>query len=76
MTEKRVNGCAALVFEGIGVFEVGLGVFLGRLDSLVKHILICGQPLASMDSEALVELLRSRLKPVRKGHDRNKMSQK
>ena len=58
------------------MFEVGLGVFLGRLDSLGKHIVICGQPFASMDSEALVELLRSRLKPVRKGHDRNKMSQK
>ena len=56
--------CAALVFHGIGVFEVGLAVFLGRFEFLVQHMLICGQPFASMDREALVRVLKSRLKPI------------
>lgn len=51
---------------------MGLAVFLGRLDSLAERNLICGQPFASMDREALVEVLRSRLKPVKRGHDRKK----
>ncbi|BDA41658.1 hypothetical protein COCOBI_02-4390 [Coccomyxa sp. Obi] len=56
----------ALVFQKIGVFEVGLAVFLGRFDFLVQHMLICGQPFASMDREVLVRVLKSRLKPIQR----------
>lgn len=57
---------AALVFEKIGVFEVGLAVFLRRYDILVNHMVICGQPFASMDRDAMVKLLKSRLKPIKR----------
>ena len=55
---------AGLAFEGLSVFEVGLAVFMGRMDLLVDHILICGGELAQMSKAELKEMLRERLKPV------------
>ena len=54
---------------GIGFFDVGLMVMLGRLDKLADHCLPCsatadGQELSR---EALIALMRARLKPIVKG---------
>ncbi|KAK9810976.1 hypothetical protein WJX73_002930 [Symbiochloris irregularis] len=54
----------ALVFEGIGVFEVGMLVFMGRLHVLAKHVLPCDVAMAELSMSERVELLQSRLKPV------------
>ena len=35
-------GGAALAFRGIGVFEVGMAVFQGRLGYLVDHLVLTG----------------------------------
>ena len=53
----------ALAFRGIGVFEVGMAVFLGRLDYLVDHLIPAG-PLAVKDRAELMNILRRRLRPV------------
>lgn len=48
----------------MSVFEVGLAVFMGRLDLLVDHLLICGGELAQMSRSELKQVLRERLRPV------------
>ena len=53
---------AALAFRGIGVFEVGLAVFLGRYEYLVDHLASPG--LAGREQSELIGLLRARLRPV------------
>ena len=58
--------CAALAFKGIGVFEVGLAVFLGRLEYLVDHLITLGSALAGRDRSELVRVLESRLRPIRR----------
>lgn len=57
---------AALVFQGIGFFDVGLMVMLGRLDRLADHCLPCGATAEGevLSKDALVALMRTRLKPV------------
>ncbi len=55
---------AGLAFQGLSVFEVGLAVFMGRMDFLVDHILICGGELGRMSKCELKEMLRERLRPV------------
>lgn len=54
---------AALVFQGIGVFDVGLLVMMGRLHELAHHMLPCSAAMAELSMPGRVELLRSRLKP-------------
>lgn len=56
---------AGLAFKGLSVFEVGLAVFMGQMDLLVDHLLICGGDLAQLSRCELKEMLRDRLKPVR-----------
>lgn len=55
---------AALAFRGIGIFEVGLAVFLGRYGYLVDHLVPTG-PLAAEDRKDQVDMLRRRLNPIK-----------
>lgn len=55
---------AALVFNGIGFFDVGIMVMCGRLDSLAKHLLPCSSSMAGMTQPELIQLLKTRLLPV------------
>ncbi len=55
---------AGLAFTGINVFEVGLAVFMGRLDVLVDRLLICGGELAQMNRSELKHMLKERLNPL------------
>lgn len=56
-----------LVFHTLGFFDVGLNVFLGRLDYLAGYIVPCGPRQAQRTRKEWVELLSSRLKPVQQG---------
>ena len=58
----RICG-TALAFRGIGIFEVGMAVFLGRLGYLVDHMVPTG-PLAAKSREDLMDIMRRRLRPV------------
>ncbi len=59
---------AGLAFMGMSVFEVGMAVFLGRLDVLVDCMLICGGELSQMSRIELKAMLRQRLQPVPLAH--------
>ena len=48
----------------MSVFEVGLAVFMGRMDLLVDHLLICGGELGQMSRCELKQMLAERLKPI------------
>lgn len=54
----------ALVFEGIGFFDVGLAVFTGRLGWLAERIVPCGPRQAARSRDEWVALLRRRLQPI------------
>lgn len=56
---------AALVFRGIGFFDVGLAVFTRRYGFLVRHLVRYSSRLAAKSDAELAALLRSRLAPVR-----------
>ena len=56
--------CAALVFHKVGVFEVGLMVFMGRLDKLASHILPCDDDMAQLSISDRTSMLQSRLQPI------------
>jgi len=53
----------SLVFDGIGFFDVGLNVFLGRLDFLADRYVNIGQK--KRTKEEVVQLLKDRLKPIK-----------
>ncbi|GFR48554.1 hypothetical protein Agub_g10453 [Astrephomene gubernaculifera] len=55
----------ALVFRGIGFFDVGLMVFTGQLDRLASYIVPCGPKQRARSREEWVALLRYRLQPAR-----------
>lgn len=55
---------AGIVFEGIGVFEVGMACFLGRLDWLAHRWVPCGPVTAALTHADKVAVLRQRLAPV------------
>ena len=57
---KKVQCCAALTFVGIGVFDVGLQVMLGRLDRLADSCFVSGK----LSKAERIELMKSRLKPL------------
>ena len=60
---------AALVFCGIGFFEVGLAVLLRRYGFLLRHLSRYSARLAAMSDAELTQLLRARLAPIqRKPH--------
>ncbi|KAF8063047.1 REE1 [Scenedesmus sp. PABB004] len=54
----------ALVFRGVGFFDVGLAVFTGRLGWLADRVVPCGPRQAARSREEWVALLRRRLEPV------------
>lgn len=60
----HIHICAALVFEGIGFFDVGLAVFTGRLAWLADRIVPCGPRQAARSREEWVAVLKKRLQPV------------
>eukprot|EP00850_Spirogloea_muscicola_P011254 SM000069S20691 [mRNA] locus=s69:213200:215070:+ [translate_table: standard] len=53
----------ALVFNGLGFFDVGILVFAGRLDVLANRYVNLGQKQRSQ--EEIIALLRERLRPIR-----------
>ena len=55
---------AALVFEGIGFFDVGLAVFCGRYGFLLGHLLSCGPKTGDMTHAEKIAMLKQRLRPV------------
>ena len=52
-----------LIFDGLGFFDVGLAVMLGKLDWLADKYVYVGQPTRS--KAQIVEMLRYRLRKVR-----------
>jgi fatty acid desaturase len=52
-----------LIFDGVGFFDVGLAVMLGKLDWLADKYVYVGQPTRS--KAQIVEMLRYRLQKVR-----------
>lgn len=58
---------AALCFNGIGYFDIGLAIFTGRLGWLADRIVPCGPKQAARSREDWVALLQRRLQPVVRG---------
>ncbi|KAK9858460.1 hypothetical protein WJX84_011199 [Apatococcus fuscideae] len=54
----------ALLFEGIGFFDVGLAVFCRHWHVLLKHLLILDPQLDKLPPAEKIRLLKSRLSPV------------
>lgn len=54
----------ALVFEGVGFFDVGAAVFAGRWDRLQLWLVRYSQRLAGMSDEQVVAMLKARLRPI------------
>jgi hypothetical protein len=57
----------ALVFEGVGWFDVGMAVFCRRYDALLRWLVAYDERMAAMSSAQRIALLKSRLKPVARG---------
>ncbi|KAK9827672.1 hypothetical protein WJX81_006702 [Elliptochloris bilobata] len=53
-----------IAFKGIGVFEVGVACFAGRLNWLAERWVPCGPATAALTRAEKVALLRQRLAPV------------
>ena len=66
-SSKRAHA-AALIFWGLGAFDVGLAVFTGRLLYLARHMVPCSHQDAQLSTEGRVELLKTRLRPIRRPH--------
>ena len=62
--DARALRRAGIVFEGIGVFEVGAACFLGRLEWLARRWVPCGPVTAALTHADRVVVLRQRLAPV------------
>jgi hypothetical protein len=65
-TVSCLHLAAALVFEGIGFFDVGMAVFSGRLGWLAGRIVPCGARQAARSRDEWVALLQRRLQPVQR----------
>ena len=59
-------GCAALVFEGVGWFDVAMAVFAGRHNFLAARFVPYSERFAAMSPEEVKIMLLDRLKPIRK----------
>jgi hypothetical protein len=59
----------ALVFQGIGFFDVGVAVLTGRWAMLVRHLVPVSERMAGMSEAELVELLKARVRPVSRTTD-------
>ena len=55
---------AALVFEGVGWFDVGMAVFCRRYDALLRWLVAYDERTAAMSATQRIAMLRSRLRPV------------
>ena len=55
---------AALVFEGVGWFDVGLAVFTGRYSFLADKFVPYSARFAALSQLEIIQLLKSRLQPV------------
>ena len=51
-----------LIFDGVGVFGIGIAVMCGRLDWLADRYVYVGQ--RTRTKAEIVELLRRRLRPA------------
>ncbi len=56
---------AALVFEGVGWFDIGMAVFCRRYDALLRWCVAHDDRLAALSRGEVVALLQSRLRPIR-----------
>lgn len=56
----------ALVFSGVGFFDVGLAVLTRRWGFLRRHLVRYSAALAAMSDEEVTGMLRGRLAPVRR----------
>ncbi len=56
----------ALIFRGIGFFDVGVMVFTRQLDKLATFIVPCGPKQARRSHDEWVALLRHRLGPAKR----------
>ena len=61
-----VSCSAALVFEGIGFFDIGVAVFLRRFDYLVNHLRPLSASAAQMSRSETVSWLQTLIQPVRR----------
>ncbi len=59
-------GCAALVFEGVGWFDVAVAIFAGRHNFLAARFVPYSERFAAMSPEEVKSMLLDRLKPIRK----------
>lgn len=60
-------GClAALVFQGVGWFDVGLAVFIRRYGLLADKFVPYSARFAALTREEVIQLLKSRLQPVQR----------
>lgn len=59
-------GCAALVFEGWGVIDIGLATFARDYDALVDRMLLpYHKPKDAKTRAEAVALIKERLRPIR-----------
>ena len=56
---------AGLVFEGVGFFDVGLAVFLGKYQKLTTHLVCCSSPILSLSYIDVMSLLTKQLEPIK-----------
>ena len=62
--DPRTLRLAGIIFEGIGVFDVGMACFLGRLGWLAQRWVPCGPVTDALTHADKVAVLRQRLAPV------------
>lgn len=55
----------ALIFLGIGFFEVGMAVFCRQWGVLLRHFARYSKKFAGMSDEELLCVLKDRLEPIR-----------
>ena len=64
----KIHGCyfltAALVFEGVGWFDVGAAVFCRRYDALLRWLLPYDGRMEAMSRSESISMLKSRLRPI------------
>ncbi len=66
----------ALVFQGIGFFDVGLMVFTRQLDRLATFVVPCGQKQRRRTHAEWVQLLQHRLMPVQSNAVKGRVGRK
>lgn len=68
---RFVLSFAALLFDGVGFFDVGLAVMTRNWAFLLKHLILLDGELESLPPCEKIRLLQSRLSPIeRSGPDK------